>query len=80
DVRVDREVAVLQHGFLPYARFLYVYINKDPNRALDPLREQFVRLIFSREGQEAVLKDGYFPINAYIARQQLEQLGLNPAF
>ena len=67
-------------GSYPYARFLYVYINKDPNRALDPLREQFVRLIFSREGQEAVLKDGYFPINAYIARQQLEQLGLNPAF
>lgn len=68
------------NGSYPFARFLYVYINKDPNRALDPLREQFIRLIFSREGQEAVLKDGYFPINADIARQQLEQLDLQANF
>lgn len=67
-------------GSYPFARFLYVYINKDPNRPLDPLREEFVRLIFSREGQEAVLKDGYFPINAAIARQQLEELGLESHF
>ncbi len=67
-------------GSYPFARFLYVYVNKDPNRPLDPLREAFVRLIFSREGQEAVLKDGYFPINATIARQQLEQLGLEAGF
>ncbi len=68
------------NGAYPFARFLYVYINKDPNRALDPLREQFVRLIFSREGQESVLKDGYFPITAEIARQQLSNLGLETDF
>ncbi|MEO1585367.1 MAG: phosphate ABC transporter substrate-binding protein [Planctomycetota bacterium] len=67
-------------GDYPYARFLYVYINKDPQRALDPLREEFIRLVFSREGQESVLKDGYFPITAAIARDQLESLGIEPGF
>ncbi|MGP1272642.1 MAG: PstS family phosphate ABC transporter substrate-binding protein [Phycisphaerales bacterium] len=66
-------------GSYPLARFLYVYINKDPSRALEPLREEFIRLIFSREGQEAVLKDGYFPISADLATKQLTQLGLDPA-
>ncbi|MEL6497801.1 MAG: phosphate ABC transporter substrate-binding protein [Planctomycetota bacterium] len=77
---VEPKASTAFDGSYPYARFLYIYINKDPNRPLDPLREEFVRLIFSREGQESVLKDGYFPVNAYIARQQLEQLGLNPGF
>ena len=67
-------------GSYPFARFLYVYVNKDPNRALDPLREEFVRMVFSKEGQEAVLKDGYFPVTAEIARQQLEAVGLDAKF
>ncbi|MEL7484432.1 MAG: phosphate ABC transporter substrate-binding protein [Planctomycetota bacterium] len=78
--RIEPKAETAFDGSYPYARFLYVYINKDPNRALDPLREQFIRLIFSRDGQEAVLKDGYFPINAAIARQQLEELGLEAHF
>ncbi|MEW6487264.1 MAG: phosphate ABC transporter substrate-binding protein [Thermodesulfobacteriota bacterium] len=58
-------------GEYPLARFLYVYLNKKPGTPLDPLRREFVRYIFSRQGQEAVVKDGYYPVPARLAGQQL---------
>src|ERR671918_838915 len=61
-------------GTYPLARFLYVYINKAPNKPLDPLVREFARLMFSREGQEAVVKDGYFPIPASVAREELNKV------
>ena len=61
-------------GSYPLARFLYVYENKAPGRPLDPLTREFVRLIFSREGQEAVVKDGYFPVPASVAREELNKI------
>ena len=67
-------------GEYPLARFLYIYMNVDPARELEPLRREFVRLVYSREGQEQVVKDGYFPLPADIAREQLEALGIEPGF
>lgn len=69
----------LEHAYsgeYPLARFLLVYINHNPGRALEPLRAEFIKLIFSREGQEAVLKDGYFPLPAEMAAEELERVGL----
>lgn len=63
-------------GNYPIARFLYIYVNKNPNQALDPLRAQFVKYIFSKEGQQAVIKAGFFPVNSAIAKQDLGGLGL----
>jgi phosphate transport system substrate-binding protein len=63
-------------GNYPIARFLYIYVNKNPNQALDPLRAQFVKYIFSKEGQQAVIKAGFFPVNAAIAKLDLGALGL----
>jgi phosphate transport system substrate-binding protein len=57
-------------GTYPLARFLYVYINKPPGKALDPLTHEFVKLMVSKEGQEVVVKDGYFPIPASIAKEE----------
>jgi phosphate transport system substrate-binding protein len=57
-------------GTYPLARFLFVYLNKAPDRPLDPLTREFVRLVLSKEGQEVVVKDGYFPITAAIAREE----------
>jgi phosphate transport system substrate-binding protein len=62
------------NGTYPLARFLYVYINKTPNKPLDPLVREFARLMFSREGQEAVVKDGYFPIPASVAKEELNKV------
>jgi phosphate transport system substrate-binding protein len=59
-------------GKYPMARFLYVYVNKAPGKPLPPLTREFVRLVLSREGQEVVVKDGYFPIPAAIAQDELK--------
>ncbi len=61
-------------GAYPLARFLYVYVNKAPNKPLDPLAREFARLMLSREGQEAVIKDGYFPIPASVAKEELNKV------
>jgi phosphate transport system substrate-binding protein len=61
-------------GSYPLARFLYVYVNKAPGKALDPLTREFVKLIVSRQGQEGVVKDGYFPIPASIAKEELNKI------
>jgi len=58
-------------GNYPLARFLYVYANVNPNEAMDPLRAEFVKFVFSKQGQEAVLKDGYFPVTGGIADEDL---------
>ena len=61
-------------GTYPLARFLYVYINKPPGKSLDPLTHEFVKFMLSKEGQEVVVKDGYFPIPASIAKEELAKL------
>src|SRR5262245_9052795 len=61
-------------GNYPLARFLYVYVNKAPGKALDPLTREFVKLVMSKEGQEVVIKDGYFPIPASIAKEELNKI------
>jgi phosphate transport system substrate-binding protein len=61
-------------GTYPLARFLYVYINKAPGKGLDPLTHEFVRLMISKEGQEVVVKDGYFPIPATIAKEEVTKV------
>ncbi len=61
-------------GTYPLARFLYVYVNKAPGKPLDPLTREFAKLILSKEGQEVVIKDGYFPIPASIAKEELAKI------
>lgn len=63
-------------GDYPIARFLYIYVNKNPNKALEPLRGEFVRYVYSKEGQQAVVKDGYFPVLKVLADDDLKKFGL----
>ena len=65
-------------GSYPLARYLYIYINHDARTGLDPLRAEFVRLMLSRQGQEAVVKDGYYPVTASMASEDLARVGLAP--
>lgn len=67
-------------GDYPLARFLYIYLNFDARKGLDPLRREFVKLVLSKQGQEVVIKDGYIPITADIAREDYKALGLTPDF
>ncbi|HAO87650.1 MAG TPA: phosphate-binding protein, partial [Gammaproteobacteria bacterium] len=64
-------------GRYPLARFLYIYINKEPNRELPPLEREFLKLILSEAGQQVVLRDGYVPLPANIVELARRSLGLD---
>src|SRR5688572_17613752 len=57
----------------PLRRFLYVYINKPPGKALSPLLHEFCTYMFSKEGQEVVIKDSYFPLPPKLAEKELSK-------
>ncbi|MGY6569889.1 MAG: PstS family phosphate ABC transporter substrate-binding protein [Salinarimonas sp.] len=63
-------------GLYPLARFLYVYVNKDPNQPLEPLRAEFIRYVYSIQGQEDVVRAGFFPLVKSVADQDLAAFGL----
>lgn len=63
-------------GTYPLSRFLYVYVNKAPNKPLNPLEAEFVKLVLSKQGQETVVKDGYVPLPKRVADKTLAELGL----
>ncbi len=63
-------------GDYPLARFLYIYLNQNPNQSIDPLRGEFIRFIFSREGQQIVIKDGFYPVTNALALEDLKALKL----
>jgi len=62
------------NGSYPLGRFLYIYVNKAPGQALDPLVREFCAFIFSKEGQEIVVKDGYMPVPFEVVRAELAKL------
>jgi phosphate transport system substrate-binding protein len=61
-------------GKYPISRFLYVYFNRAPNKPLDPLVREFLRYVLSREGQEVVIKDGFYPLLARTDGEELAKL------
>jgi phosphate transport system substrate-binding protein len=61
-------------GRYPLSRFLYVYVNRAPGKPLDPLVREFAKFVFSKEGQEIVVKDGYLPLSATIVKEELAKL------
>ena len=61
-------------GDYPLARFLMVYVNKNPREPMDRLTYEFIRFINSRQGQEVVVRDGFFPLPAVVAAETMEKL------
>ncbi len=64
-------------GQYPLGRFLYIYINKHPNRELAPLQREFIKMVLSRIGQKVVVKDGYIPLPAKVAGNEMAKVGLD---
>ena len=61
-------------GKYPLGRLLYIYVAKEPNKPLPKLVKEFLKFALSKEGQEIVLKDGYLPLTAEVAAQQMALL------
>ena len=68
------EPADVYSGKYPLSRFLYIYINKAPNKPLDPLVRELVKYILAQEGQQVVVKDGYLPLLGSAVQQELAKL------
>lgn len=56
-------------GEYPLARFLLVYVNKEPGEPLPTAALEFFKFVLSEEGQTIVEKDGYYPLPAELAEQ-----------
>ncbi len=61
-------------GKYPLSRFLYVYINKDSKKPVDPLTREFLKFVLSKEGQEIVVKDGFLPLTAKMEGEENSKL------
>jgi len=62
------------NGTYPLSRYLYVYVNKHPNKPLAPLEREFVKMILSKIGQQVVVKDGYVPLSSKVVKKELAKL------
>jgi len=76
EVCVDTTPDKAYSGEYPLARFLLLYVNRKPGVPLDPLRHEFIKYVLSREGQEAVIKDGYLPLPPGIMSEERTGLGI----
>ena len=59
----------------PLARSVWIYTNQGTGHPLDPRVREFLRFIFSRQGQELVREEGeYLPLTPELAAAQLKKL------
>lgn len=63
-------------GDYPLSRYLYVYVNKHPDKPLSPIEAEFIKFIYSAQGQALVEKDGYVSITREFAQAELAKVGL----
>ncbi|HEY0720923.1 MAG TPA: phosphate ABC transporter substrate-binding protein PstS family protein [Gammaproteobacteria bacterium] len=61
-------------GAYPLSRFLYIYVNKAPNKPLQPLEKEFIKMVLSKSGQNVVVKDGYIPLPMKVVEKELSKL------
>jgi phosphate transport system substrate-binding protein len=71
---VDGSNENLLNGSYPLGRYLNLYVVKEPGKPLDPLRREFILFVLSKEGQEIVIKDGYFPLPAKVVAEELKRI------
>ena len=74
DKLVEGSYANCLNGTYPLSRFLYVYVNKAPGQPLEKLTLEFLKFVLSKEGQDIVVKDGYYPLPADAVLKSLEEL------
>ena len=61
-------------GTYPLSRFLYVYVNKAPNKPLSPMELEFFKMVLSKSGQQVTEKDGYVALPAAVAAKELAKI------
>jgi phosphate transport system substrate-binding protein len=68
-------VASVMDGSYPLRRTLYLYLDKSPTRALRPIVQEFLSFLNSRDGQEVVVKTGFYPLPVAQIERNVAALG-----
>ncbi|OQW33120.1 MAG: phosphate-binding protein [Nitrospira sp. SG-bin1] len=71
---VEPSQANALNGSYPLWRHLLIYVNKAPNKPLDPLVKEFIKFVYSKEGQAIVIKDGFFPLPQSVIERELAKI------
>lgn len=79
-VAVSPSRSSIRDGRYPLTRPLYIYINRVPGESLPRLEQAFLSLVMSRQGQRAILREGYVPLPDAQLRHWRETLGLDDVF
>ncbi len=65
---------VYEHKY-PFSRYVYLFVNKAPGKPLEPKVKEFLRLVLSKEGQQAVAEERVFiPLMPQVVREELTKL------
>jgi phosphate transport system substrate-binding protein len=75
----DTSPASTYSGNYPLSRYLRLYLNKAPSKALDPAMLEFVKYVLSRDGQTDTVNSGFYPITEAIRSKALMTLGISDA-
>ena len=57
-------------GDYSLTRSLFIALNIKPGTQPTALQKEFINFVYSRTGQSIVRKDGYYPVNAVVAKQE----------
>jgi phosphate transport system substrate-binding protein len=63
-------------GNYPYDRYLYIYIRRAPGEPLYPFVKEYLRLVLSRDGQQAIALalPEYLPLNVREIKEELAKI------
>lgn len=70
---ITTEAENVYAGRYPLSRFLFVYVNKEPNKPLDPAVREMLKYILSKQGQDQVAKDEFLPLTPKMVREELKK-------
>jgi phosphate transport system substrate-binding protein len=71
---IEPTLDTIQKGIYPLTRFLYIYVNKAPGKALDPTVKEFLRFVLAKEGQAGVGSFGAVAIPGDFAAMSVGKL------
>jgi phosphate transport system substrate-binding protein len=59
----------------PLSRVIYIFLNREPGKPVNPILLEFIRYALSQQGQQAVMKDGIFtPLPAALDARETMKL------
>ena len=61
-------------GNYPLAKYLSIYVVREPGKGVEPALEDFLRFVLSEQGQKVVSAQGLTPLPASVVKEELAKL------